>query len=73
MSLAYQIMYRLGVTPWEHREPPEPLAGLIEGPRALPPVTCSTSAAAPVTNQRKPRSRRDRAIRQPALPPAVGS
>jgi len=37
MSLAYQIMYRLGGTPWEHREPPEPLAGLIEGPRALPP------------------------------------
>jgi hypothetical protein len=37
MSLAYQIMYRLGVTPWEHREPPEPLAGLIEGPRSLPP------------------------------------
>jgi SAM-dependent methyltransferase len=37
VSLAYQIMYRLGVTPWEHREPPEPLAGLIEGPRALPP------------------------------------
>ena len=37
MSFAYQIMYRLGVTPWEHREPPEPLAGLIEGPHALPP------------------------------------
>ena len=37
MSLAYQIMYRFGVTPWEHREPPAPLADLIEGPRALPP------------------------------------
>ena len=37
MSLAYQIMYRLGATPWEHREPPEPLAGLVEGPHALPP------------------------------------
>jgi len=37
MSLAYQIMYRVGVTPWEHREPPVPLADLVEGPRALPP------------------------------------
>ena len=37
MSLAYQIMYRFGATPWEHREPPVPLADLIEGPRALPP------------------------------------
>ena len=37
MSLAYQIMYRFGATPWEHREPPEPLADLIQGPRALPP------------------------------------
>ena len=31
MSLVYQIMYRLGVTPWERREPPVPLADLIEG------------------------------------------
>jgi SAM-dependent methyltransferase len=37
MSLAYQIMYRLGVTPWEHREPPAPLTALVEGPDALPP------------------------------------
>jgi SAM-dependent methyltransferase len=37
MSLAYQIMYRFGATPWEHREPPVPLADLIDGPRALPP------------------------------------
>ena len=37
MSLAYRMMYRLGVTPWEHTEPPLPLAGLIEGPDALPP------------------------------------
>ena len=37
MSLAYRMMYRLGVTPWEHAEPPGPLAGLIEGPDALPP------------------------------------
>ncbi len=37
MSLAYQMMYRLGITPWEHTEPGGPLADLIEGPRALPP------------------------------------
>ena len=37
MSLAYRTMYRLGITPWEHAEPPLPLAGLIEGPDALPP------------------------------------
>ena len=37
MSLAYQIMYRLGVTPWEHHEPPVPLTALVEGPDALPP------------------------------------
>ena len=37
MSLAYRMMYRLGVTPWEHAEPPGPLADLIEGPDALPP------------------------------------
>ena len=37
MSLGYQIMYRVGVTPWEHQEPPAPLADLIEGSQALPP------------------------------------
>jgi len=37
MSLAYQIMYRLGMTPWEHSEPPVPLTDLVEGPKALPP------------------------------------
>jgi SAM-dependent methyltransferase len=37
MSRAYQIMYRLGITPWEHREPPVPLVDLVEGPDALPP------------------------------------
>ena len=37
MSRAYQIMYRLGITPWEHREPPVPLVDLVEGPHALPP------------------------------------
>ncbi len=37
MSVAYQVMYRLRLTPWERREPPAPLVDLIEGPRALPP------------------------------------
>ena len=37
MSLAYRTMYRLGITPWEHSEPPVPLANLVTGPRALPP------------------------------------
>ena len=37
MSRAYEIMYRLGITPWEHREPPVPLTDLVEGPDALPP------------------------------------
>jgi SAM-dependent methyltransferase len=37
MSLAYRIMYRLGMTPWERTEPPEPLAALIAGPDALTP------------------------------------
>jgi len=47
MSRAYQIMYRLGITPWEHREPPVPLTDLVEGPHALPPgdmldIRCGT-------------------------------
>jgi len=37
MSASYRIMYRLGITPWEHTEPPPALAALIEGPDALPP------------------------------------
>lgn len=37
MSLAYRMMYRLGLTPWERTEPPEPLAALVEGPDALTP------------------------------------
>ena len=36
-KIGYQVMYRLGITPWVHGEPPEPLAALIEGPRSLPP------------------------------------
>jgi SAM-dependent methyltransferase len=47
MSLAYRIMYRLGLTPWERTEPPERLAALVEGPDALTPgamldVGCGT-------------------------------
>ncbi|MDR2984352.1 MAG: class I SAM-dependent methyltransferase [Nocardiopsaceae bacterium] len=47
MSLAYRIMYRLGLTPWEQTDPPEPLAALVEGPEALTPgamldVGCGT-------------------------------
>jgi SAM-dependent methyltransferase len=37
MSRAYQVMYRLGFMPWEHRQPPAQLTDLIEGPSALPP------------------------------------
>jgi len=37
MNVGYEIMYRLGITPWVHSEPPEPLVALIEGPRSLPP------------------------------------
>jgi SAM-dependent methyltransferase len=47
MSLLYRAMYRVGVMPWEHTEPPEPLVELIEGSAALPPgdmldVGCGT-------------------------------
>ena len=46
-KVGYPIMYRLGITPWVHGEPPEPLAALIEGPQSLPPgdmldVGCGT-------------------------------
>lgn len=37
MTLAYQIMYRLGFMPWEQDEPISDLAELVEGPNALPP------------------------------------
>lgn len=35
MSLAYTVMYRLGIRPWEH-EPPQVLVDLIDGEDALP-------------------------------------
>jgi hypothetical protein len=45
-KIGYQVMYRLGITPWVHGEPAEPLAALIEGPRSLPPArTPSTPRA----------------------------
>lgn len=37
MTLAYQIMYRLGFMPWEQDEPISDVAELVEGPNALPP------------------------------------
>lgn len=37
MSLVYRMMYRLGVTPWDDNQPPEPLVALVEGPGALTP------------------------------------
>jgi SAM-dependent methyltransferase len=47
MSLTYSVMYRLGVTPWEHQQSPRSLVDLIEGDQALPPgrmldVGCGT-------------------------------
>lgn len=36
MNATYRVIYRLGIIPWEHAEPSEPLAALIEGPDALP-------------------------------------
>jgi SAM-dependent methyltransferase len=51
MSVGYHLMYRLGITPWEHSEPPDPLAALVEGPQALPPgdmldIGCGTGGDA---------------------------
>lgn len=51
MSLVYRIMYRLGATPWDGHEPPEPLVDLIEGPGSLPPgdmldIGCGTGGDA---------------------------
>jgi SAM-dependent methyltransferase len=37
MSRMYQVLYRMGFTPWERREPPAQLVDLIEGRRSLPP------------------------------------
>jgi|SRR5262245_17146417 len=47
MSIAYRIMYGLGLTPWESEEPPEPLIALVNGPDPLVPgamldVGCGT-------------------------------
>jgi hypothetical protein len=47
MSVAYQVMYCLRLTPWERREPPAPLVDLSEGPRAKPGATLLMLAFAP--------------------------
>ena len=36
MERHYRLMYRLGITPWDRRDPPAPLKRLIEGPAASP-------------------------------------
>jgi SAM-dependent methyltransferase len=36
MELQYRLMYRLGLTPWDRREPPAPLRRVVEGPAAIP-------------------------------------
>jgi len=47
MSLIYRMMYRIGLTPWDDDQPPEPLAAMVGGPAALTPglmldVGCGT-------------------------------
>jgi SAM-dependent methyltransferase len=44
MSFAFQVMYRLGFTPWDHDEPAEPLVDLVKElpPGALLDVGCGT-------------------------------
>jgi SAM-dependent methyltransferase len=37
MGLAFRLMYRFGITPWEWQPLPPELSALVEGPRALPP------------------------------------
>lgn len=36
MIRAFELMYRLGFTPWERTQPPPELVGLVEGDGALP-------------------------------------
>jgi SAM-dependent methyltransferase len=36
MELQYRLMYRLGITPWDHELVPEPLRRLVEGSPAVP-------------------------------------
>jgi len=50
-------MYRLGITPWVHREPPEPLAALIEGPQSLPPGDMRTPWARATRHRSRPGAR----------------
>jgi SAM-dependent methyltransferase len=37
MSASWKLLYRLGLTPWEHEHVEQPLRDLVEGPAALPP------------------------------------
>jgi SAM-dependent methyltransferase len=48
MSLSYRIMYRLGVTPWEHAEPAGALVTLVDAlpPGAMLDIGCGTGADA---------------------------
>jgi hypothetical protein len=36
VSLIYQVMYRVGFTPWDNDEVPAELVALVEGADALP-------------------------------------
>lgn len=51
MSLIYQVMYRVGFTPWDNDEIPAELAALVDGDDALPPsraldIGCGTGTQA---------------------------
>ena len=51
MSLIYQVMYRVGFTPWDNDEVPAELAGVVDGDDALPPgraldIGCGTGTQA---------------------------
>ena len=65
MSVTYRILYRLGFTPWEHSEPPEPLAALIEGPQARP---VTAGVAAPPAGSQGDTPRRRQTVTNPSRP-----
>jgi 2-polyprenyl-3-methyl-5-hydroxy-6-metoxy-1,4-benzoquinol methylase len=51
VSLAYQIMYRVGFKPWDNERVPAELAALVDGPGALAPgraldIGCGTGRQA---------------------------
>jgi len=50
-SFGYRLLYRLGITPWDHDQVPPELVELVEGPAALRPggaldLGCGTGAEA---------------------------